>query len=531
MEANVDLCMHACSVPHAATWLGLRVLFGADGATVAHLQGRLPGISPFSSTLLLLSSTIDRLFTHITHTPLRLLLPHLLLLPTCAAFLLMPCTTVAAFRAREAWHRCFMDVRLTEQASVNTPSSFSREEGIAMQFGEGVWDLVRDFTADNNARAASALEVAAATTLAALVPLWLLLLSPARAAAALFALAVVLCIFGILQLHWWAEVALDELSRGAHDKATPTPHVAAAPAGTSAFHGQLITYFLLCLFPAQLFLGSGHFCEFAGVQWTAAFVGFDESSSGVDSIRSGALVAFNAFAPYAISTALLLIAAATEVHAQMIFLDGAAAEGHVLRRPLRVARGSTATSPDLSDVYTLAGAPAAAIGEADADGSEPVGSHAVRYGRPRGGSVGWLQAAACELIGLGPLVRDAAATTLSDGADNVNVFDPSWSPQQWHSAESAHAILCVALLTRVAVSALELFCASLNAYIQRRHLMIWALFAPKWMFEVSFWAVTMASLVLAACAADACVEHMLPSRSGTHRDTQFQVEVENGVQL
>jgi phosphatidylinositol glycan class O len=38
------------------------------------------------------------------------------------------------------------------------------------------------------------------------------------------------------------------------------------------------------------------------------------------------------------------------------------------------------------------------------------------------------------------------------------------------------------------------FCSCLSAFILRRHLMVWAVFAPKVIFEVSFWLVS--SLIL-----------------------------------
>ena len=47
----------------------------------------------------------------------------------------------------------------------------------------------------------------------------------------------------------------------------------------------------------QLFFNSGHFCEFSGLQYTAAFVGFDE----VQWLSSGALLVWNTFGMYCLS--------------------------------------------------------------------------------------------------------------------------------------------------------------------------------------------------------------------------------------
>jgi hypothetical protein len=91
------------------------------------------------------------------------------------------------------------------------------------------------------------------------------------------------------------------------------------------------------------------------------------------------------------------------------------------------------------------------------------------------------------------------------------MFDPSWSPQQWHSGECTHALLASVLTLKFAMISLELFSASLNAFVQRRHLMIWALFAPKWMFEVCFWLVGVLWLVVVASIGDVLVHHVLPS--------------------
>jgi hypothetical protein len=545
-----------CSLPRALTWATLRILLGPGQTTVKHLGERLPGLSILTNALLSGSASLDHGFTLLTDTPLRLLLPRLLYAPAAALALLLPYAATAAFRARYAWHLCFMDVRLTEQASVAEPTSFSIHGRSTMSFGESVWDLVRDFTAGNSARAAAAAEFTVLAALAAAVPLWLLLLPPRRAAAALFAILLVLCLFGVLQMHWWAERAADEVAAADSEVAaemepaqqssnhgdgesadgtliavseaatglTGSQDGRQAPAhhscrdGVPACDGSLIAYFLLSLLPAQLFLGSGHFPEFAGLQWTAAFVGFEDSSSPLARVRSGALVAVNAFAPQAIAVLLLLIAAAMEVHAQSALLDGAAADGYALQRPHRVPQSGTAVAVTVRDLHAVTGlvhasnAPAlAAVTRRDAEWYNHRSNDIPRFVTHMGRAV-W------EFTGHGPLqrmaTREMCSRLVKAGSPNGAAFDPGASPQQWTSAQHAHAVFCNALLTRAGVAALELACASLNAFIQRRHLMIWALFAPKWMFEACFWAVSMATLLWAATVADACVSHVLPSASG-----------------
>lgn len=37
------------------------------------------------------------------------------------------------------------------------------------------------------------------------------------------------------------------------------------------------------------------------------------------------------------------------------------------------------------------------------------------------------------------------------------------------------------------VHAARVFCSTVNALVQRRHLMVWAVFAPKFVFDVGRW--------------------------------------------
>ena len=88
----------------------------------------------------------------------------------------------------------------------------------------------------------------------------------------------------------------------------------------------------------------------------------------------------------------------------------------------------------------------------------------------------------------------------------------SGSRRQRHVSEWVHSVFGTVLLARLSAAGLDLFCASLNAFIQRRHLMIWALFAPKWMFEVCFCGVTACTLLFCALLADLFFEGSRPKR-------------------
>jgi hypothetical protein len=569
-----------CRAPQALSWFLLRFLFGPGNASLQHLHSRFPGLSPLMTTLLMVSRAIDSVYSYYIDTPLRLLVPRILF--HCAVLLLVlaPVVAVAAFRARAAWRLCFMDMRLTEQASVTDPRNFSLDHGLAMQFGERMLDLVRDFTADNNCRAAAAAECAVYALLAVFTPLWLLLLPPAQAAVAVFGLLIVLAVFGILSLHWWAEVALDSLSlatshssnnrsdpHGGDESQEAAGTAVAAPYSTSALDGTIIAACLINSVAAQLFFGSGHFCEFSGLQWTAAFVGFDDSVTW----RSGLLVAINTFAPHVLAVLLLLLVVTSEIQAQMTLLDSAAADGHELQRPKRVPRtlvnnplpasetlpsagaspASWLTSPDEVNRWlqplasanswlqptrgfrqqpaSSAGAPASMLGSTTgrtshrtpnttAHTSRIAGSHEQPYSGAGGAMHEALQSAVSAFAT--QVLRVSGLHSLSSGYQTASraplagdmMFDPSWSPQQWHSGECVHALLASVVGLKLAMLSLELFCASFNAFIQRRHLMIWALFAPKWMFEVCFWFVGVLSLLLVASISDILVHHVLPSK-------------------
>lgn len=63
------------------------------------------------------------------------------------------------------------------------------------------------------------------------------------------------------------------------------------------------------------------------------------------------------------------------------------------------------------------------------------------------------------------------------------------------------AALQRAVLVAGLVRAVPAFCAMLSAGVQRRHLYVWALFAPKYVFEACFLVLTDLVLLLVAALA------------------------------
>lgn len=150
---------------------------------------------------------------------------------------------------------------------------------------------------------------------------------------------------------------------------------------------------LYALMQSQAFFVTGHLCEFAGLQYTAGFVGYEEFNL----LRSGALVAIDSFGGMVLLTLGLVLAAT--------LLDKALASG-------------------LTDEKS---------GESNQENNKPKNTE----------------------------TKSAARSTLGS----------------------------IILLYGTARGAACL-CATISAGIQRRHLYAWALFAPKFAFEVLFLACT-----------------------------------------
>ena len=505
-----------CRAVRYTAALVVRLLFGSPDAQLSGVISRVPGASSLHAAQQRVANAVDGMYALITDVPLQLLLPRLLFALAATLLILAAAGGVAALAARAAWGRAFLDQRLLEQTGVADPAGFRVGQSISLRLHEGAWDLCRDYLVDGAARAAAAAQFAACAALAALVPLWLLVLPPERATLAGAGLALSLAIIGIHRLHWWAEGALAAAppcdAPASEDGAGHADHGGSGSSGgsvagwspanlqnaqqsSSAATGSILALVTLHLLPMQLFLGTGHFCEFAGLQWTAAFVGFESSESALGAVRSGALVAINTFTPHAICAALLLCVVGAELRSCASIVDPSAGDGHSLQRPQRL------QFEQLNFEWRTLFAPSVRHRMAPPARMQP-------HSQPRGAALRFLHWAS------GVQSVHEAAQWLCDElqpTDDFSAADASCSPQQLRAAEWAHALCGGALLVPVAASAVCLFCASLNAFVQRRHLMIWALFAPKWMFEVCVWAATMGAVLPLAWIADRTVRALMPA--------------------
>ena len=163
----------------------------------------------------------------------------------------------------------------------------------------------------------------------------------------------------------------------------------------------------LAAIQSQSFFVTGHLCEFAGLLYTAAFVGLKD----FDIFKSGFLLAFDTFGAMLIS-----------VLAAVVF-----------------------TSP--AGGYT-----------------PPTKSRSENM--------------------RGPLTR---SRTITQHKNQKLCLEESWPP--------SHPLLVVMVTIGTARASLAL-CAMISAGIQRRHLYAWALFAPKFVFEVFFVVLTDLSLLI-----------------------------------
>jgi hypothetical protein len=537
--------------------LGARFVLGPINDNVGHVLTRLPGVSPVVSAILTMLRVARRVAHYIDTTPLRLLAPQAIIVPCAAALVvLVPVAAAAVHAAQRAWHAAYMDIRMSQRASAAPRTTLLAGVGHPMRFSETVVDVMRDFAADSTARTFAALELILWIALAALAPGWLVLL-PARAAvAATWAVVLVVSVFGIVSIHFWAEHLLVALRCSRESAAAAAAE--ASGASTIAADTSLAAIVLCSLLPSMLFLGSAHFCEFAGLHWASAFIGFDDNVTW----RSVLLISLNTFGPHVFGAIFAFLLVAREVQSRMVFLDAAAAEGHRTLPPRRrlgpeegalrphffpVAGqalspiGDDATASDPSGV-----APAPHMqgeeghGQALAGSDEPACSESLSSGQIRQALAAHRQVA--ELVE-GPVaprmqlqpwwswsallvhcgvrvVRQASgARALSrvlyrsfQAPSSVaqGQFDPSQSPMQWHACVGTHSLLSAVCFARLAAGALEILLAALSAFIQRRHLMIWALFAPKWMFEACFWLASSLVLLLLSFEADRGVLHLTP---------------------
>lgn len=157
----------------------------------------------------------------------------------------------------------------------------------------------------------------------------------------------------------------------------------------------------LAAIQSQSFFVTGHLCEFAGLLYTAAFVGLRDFHI----LRSGFLLAFDTFGAMLISVLAAVV---------MTPSPG----GHT-----QPTKGRSQNAP-------------------------------------------------------GPLTRSRAST--------LHEKKLSWLKDSWPSSQPVHVVLVTIGTARASLA----LCAMISAGIQRRHLYAWALFAPKFVFEVFFVVLT-----------------------------------------
>eukprot|EP00890_Picochlorum_soloecismus_P003583 jgi/Picsp_1/4225/NSC_01734-R1_mgc80777 protein len=163
----------------------------------------------------------------------------------------------------------------------------------------------------------------------------------------------------------------------------------------------------LAAIQSQSFFVTGHLCEFAGLLYTAAFVGLRD----FDLLKSGFLLAFDTFGAMLISVLAAIVI----------------------------------TSP--------------------AGGYTPPSSSRSQQVP-------------------GPLSRTKAST--------LRKKQNSWLEDSWPPSHPVHVVIVTIGTARASLA----FCAMVSAGIQRRHLYAWALFAPKFVFEVFFVVLTDLTLLI-----------------------------------
>ena len=80
-------------------------------------------------------------------------------------------------------------------------------------------------------------------------------------------------------------------------------------------HSSVLGPLLWSLMATQLFFCSGHWCEFSGLQYNSAFIGYDDDGGDVEWLTAGALLSAN--------TAGMLLLACVSLPLQALALHAA----------------------------------------------------------------------------------------------------------------------------------------------------------------------------------------------------------------
>ena len=433
---------------------------------------------------------------------------------------------------------------MARQVSGPSSAAFTSTGNLTFVFRERISDLWRDFAVDFTSRVSALLEVVVLGVIAIVLPIWQMLL-PGTGTVQLLAIALILSLFGLLRCHVWADqTILAMLNQGGGRLPREVPNdprffrlsrhwfmalVSRGLRGINAVAGADALTMLLALLPLHTFLSTGHFCEFSGVQWNAAFVGFD----GSNNVLSGVLVALNTFGAHILCTLLAVLPSIIAFQSRVLEMDPAAADGHRCLDPVK-SSGEELFDDRLTWSNTPRQNPTASSATTNPSTTgTTAGSNLVQelrladllaYATPGGNSVAsrsLLRSAIATfsdtLNGFSDLVKAhlEGGRLNASAVDRMGVARPAWfdlgaTPLQWQLAAMLHSSVTAPLLMLVGARGLSVLMASVNVIVQRRHLMIWAVFTPKWMFELCFWAVTLVTALLIGLVSDFVISCTLP---------------------
>ncbi|GLC62228.1 hypothetical protein PLESTB_001857500 [Pleodorina starrii] len=236
--------------------------------------------------------------------------------------------------------------------------------------------------------------------------------------------------------------------------AAAEPGEPAAAAAAAALPLEAAAGALMAALGSQAFFLTGHFCEFSGLQYDSPFVGFDHMTWPATPV----LFWLNSFGPTMLAALTLPLAIAAVA--------------------ATAAPATEPTSQPLSDLQ------AHSIAHHRSHDHGPT-----CRGKPQGHTLPFQ-------------VQGAADAARSAGCKMRRLqSDPE-------SRLSQPETLLVALL---GWRSLSLCMAVLNAAVQRHHVVVWALFAPKLVFEVCFVAAVHVALLLVAPAAAAAAPAAVPA--------------------
>eukprot|EP00455_Lapot_gusevi_P001693 TRINITY_DN10646_c0_g1_i11.p1 TRINITY_DN10646_c0_g1~~TRINITY_DN10646_c0_g1_i11.p1 ORF type:complete len:286 (-),score=85.95 TRINITY_DN10646_c0_g1_i11:278-1135(-) len=220
-----------------------------------------------------------------------------------------------------------------------------------------------------------------------------------------------------------------------------------AKAGTPSLRFmEVVLFFLLSV---RLFFATGHTNDFSAVQVACAFVGFEEFSFKI----SGLLVFLNTFA----GQILVCISLPLLLGFRFLFFSS----------PPVLSPTSSSSSTDISIIRPVPSA------------SSLTGLLSKRKG--------------------GTSSSPATAPVTPPSSLDSPLLSSSGSQCAAHKTTECQKFLCqlgIAMLWLCLLHTLRCTMTTINVTIQRRHLMVWAIFAPKYVFDIAHLLVTDLCLLL-----------------------------------